>query len=106
ELRAPGAIVPARELLEHEPAGVVAGALVLAARVAEAHHEQVQRRGALASTEEAHGLAFGRAGLALGARAGVLAGLRRGLGGTLGSFLALRHLDALGQLALFALDLF
>ena len=37
--------MPARELVEHQPAGVVAGPLVLAARVAEARDEQVERRG-------------------------------------------------------------
>src|SRR6185295_7998261 len=46
--------MPARQLVEHEPAGVVAGPLVLASRIAEARDEQIQRRGALAPTEEAH----------------------------------------------------
>ena len=59
ELRAPGAAVPPRQLVEHQPARVVTGPLVLAARVAEARDQQIQRRGALAPTEEAH-LALGR----------------------------------------------
>jgi hypothetical protein len=46
--------VPARQLVEHEPAGVMASPLVLAARIAEAYDQQIQRRGALAPTEEAH----------------------------------------------------
>ena len=54
ELRAPGPAVAPRELVEHEPARVVTRALVLAARVAEARDQQVQRRGLLAPTEEAH----------------------------------------------------
>src|SRR5919201_5527224 len=99
ELRAPRAPMPARELVQHEPAGVVARALVVAARVAQPRDEQIERRGPLAPTKQAHGaLALGGAGLA----GSVPAGLVRGLGGTLGSLLALRHL-ALGQLALLEL---
>jgi len=44
--------VPARKLVDDQPAGVVAVALVLAARVAEADDQEVERRGRCASTEE------------------------------------------------------
>jgi hypothetical protein len=42
----------------------VPGALVLAARIPEPGDEQIQRRGALAPTQKAHGLVLCRAGLA------------------------------------------
>src|SRR5919197_2246327 len=68
ELALPRRTVPARELVEHHPAGVVTVTRVLAARIAEADDEEVERRGAFASTpREAH-LALGGAGLALLAR--------------------------------------
>ena len=54
ELGAEGAVVAPRELVDDHPAGVVPVARVLAAGVAEADDEQIQRRGALAPTEEAH----------------------------------------------------
>ena len=54
ELRAPRAALPPRELVEDEPAQVVARALVLATRVAETRDQQVERRGALAPTKKAH----------------------------------------------------
>src|SRR5439155_4907554 len=104
ELGAPRAAMPARNLVEHHPAGVVPCALVLAPGIAEPRDEQVQRRGPAAPPEEPH-LALGVAGLALGAGAGLFA-----LGARLAfrSFLALRNLLALGQLAflelLLALD--
>src|SRR5205085_1174390 len=53
ELRAERAAVAPRQLVGDEPADVVPRPLVLAARVAEAHDEQVERRGGLASTEQA-----------------------------------------------------
>src|SRR5207237_7702012 len=49
ELRAERAAVAPRQLVGDEPADVVPRPLVLAARVAEAHDEQVERRGGLAS---------------------------------------------------------
>jgi hypothetical protein len=50
----------ARELVGDHPPHVVPVALVLATRVAEAGHEEIQRRGALAPTKEAHELLLGR----------------------------------------------
>jgi hypothetical protein len=46
--------VPAGKLVDDHPAGVVPVAGVLATRVAEAHDEEIERRGAFAPTEEAH----------------------------------------------------
>src|SRR5919204_272957 len=95
ELRAPRATVAASQLVEHEPAGVVSRALVPASGVSEPHDKEIQRRGPVAPTEDAH-LALGGALLA-----GCLpAGLGRRLGGALRCLLALRHLHSLGQLAL------
>ena len=48
ELRAPRPAVPARELVHHHPAGVVARLRVVAAGIAEPDDEQVERRGPLA----------------------------------------------------------
>ena len=48
------AVVPPRELVDDHPADVVPVALVTRAGVAEARDEQVERRGRLAPTEEAH----------------------------------------------------
>ena len=82
--------MPPRELVDDEPANVVARVLVLAPWISEASDEQVERRGALAPTEESHDLAFGSTGLAgLGC-----AGIRLRLGLALGR--ALRRLFALG----------
>ena len=53
ELAAPRAAVPARELVDDQPADVVAVARVLAARVAEADDEQVER-GAVSARPEPH----------------------------------------------------
>ena len=56
ELAAPRAAVPARELVHDHVADVVAVALVLATRVAETDHQQVERRGTFAPTpRQAHG---------------------------------------------------
>ena len=99
ELRAEGGAVPARELVDDHPADVVPVALVLAARVSEAHDEQFERRGLLAPTEEPHGLALDGA-LAAG---GVRPRLGGRLGATLRRFLALR--DALGALLALLRDL-
>ena len=74
--------VAPRELVDDHPAGVVARGCVLAARVAETGDEQVERRGVLAPTEEAHGSASSavpaspararpRRRLALGLRSGL-----------------------------------
>src|SRR4029453_13455558 len=97
ELRAPRAAAPPRGPVHPQPARVVPRALVLPAGVAKAGDEQVQRRGALAPTEEAHLLP---AGFFFGGRLGLA--LAR-------SLLALGHCFlALGQLALLellALDL-
>ena len=54
ELRAERAVMTACELVDDHPAGVVAVAGVLAARVAQADDEEIERRGAFAPTEEAH----------------------------------------------------
>src|SRR5262245_1577184 len=98
ELRAPRAVVPARELLEHHPARVVAVAGVLTAGIAEADDEQVERRGAFAPTpRQTHEwLPLVGAGLALG-------GLGCTLCGDLG-LLALDGLLALGGRLLGLLD--
>ena len=53
ELRAPGAVVAARELVDDQPADVVPVARVLAAGIAEARDEQVER-GAVPARPEAH----------------------------------------------------
>src|SRR5688572_20410931 len=97
----------ARELIRHAPADVVARALVLPPRVAQAGHEQIECRGTLAPTEKTH-LLLGL--LLLAAALAALCGLAFGRRfGALGALLAFRSLLALGQLALFellALDLF
>jgi hypothetical protein len=54
ELRAERAVVPACQLVDDHPAGVVPVARVLAARIAETDDEEIERRGALPSTKEAH----------------------------------------------------
>ena len=54
ELRAERPVVSPGELVDDHPAGVVTVARVLAAGVAETDDEQIERRGALAPTEEAH----------------------------------------------------
>jgi hypothetical protein len=46
--------VPFRQLVHDEPADVVARLLVFAARIPEPRDQQVERRGLLAPTEEAH----------------------------------------------------
>src|SRR5215208_7048768 len=50
ELSLPRDAVPARQFLDHHPADVVAVAGIFAAGIAEADDEEVERRGALAST--------------------------------------------------------
>src|SRR5581483_1594853 len=101
ELGAPRPSVPARELVDDHPPRVVPRTGVLAAGVAEPRDEQVERRGILAPTEEAHGdLAFGGAGLA----GGVCLRLRRFFGRALGRFLALGD-HALRNLLAFLGDL-
>ena len=70
ELRAPRAAVPARELVDDEPADVVAVARVLAARVAETDDEQVERRPLAAGPEPHRGLALGGARVAGGVASG------------------------------------
>src|SRR5262249_45309442 len=95
ELRLPRAAVPAHELVGYEITGVVPVARVFAARVAEPHEEQVERRPLAAGPEPHEGLALGRALVARGVGrrlAGRLA-LGRGTFGRL----------ALDRLALFAL---
>ena len=54
ELRAKGAVVPSGELVRDQPADVVPRARVLPPRVAQAGDEQIECRGALAPTKEAH----------------------------------------------------
>ena len=54
ELRAPGAAVPARQLVDDQPAGVVPRLLVLAAGIAEPRDEQVERRGGHAPAQQMH----------------------------------------------------
>ena len=54
ELRLERAVVAPRQLVDDQPADVVPVARVLAARVAEADDEKIERRGALPPTEEAH----------------------------------------------------
>src|SRR6266516_879300 len=91
--------MPPRELFEDEPAGVVPRPLVPAPGIAEPRDQEIQRRGTIAPTEEAH-LFLAR--LLLGCFAFAL-----GASLALGTLFALRHL-ALGQLTLLellALDL-
>src|SRR5919109_5098063 len=65
ELPSEGPAVAPRQLVDDEPADVVARALLVAAGVAPGWGEAVERRGALAPTQQSHGhLAFGCAGLA------------------------------------------
>src|SRR5215211_6811708 len=91
ELGAERAAVPARQLVGDEPADVVPRPLVLVAGIAETGDKQVERRGLLAPTQQAH-LLLG----ALGSLAGGFAlGLGRYLALGLGSLLALRQLRAL-----------
>ena len=54
ELRLERAVVPPRELVDDHPADVVPVARMFAARVAETDDEEIERRGAVAPTEEAH----------------------------------------------------
>ena len=54
ELRLERAVVTPRQLVDDHPADVVPVVDVLAAGVAEADDEEIERRGALPSTEEAH----------------------------------------------------
>ena len=68
ELRAPGAAVAPRELVDDHPAGVVAVACVLAAGIAETDDEQVERRPLTAGPEPHRGLALRRALVAGGFR--------------------------------------
>src|SRR4029453_10341327 len=91
-LAAPGADPP-----PHHPPRVVPSPLLLAARVAEPHDEKVERRAAVAPTQEAHGLLLGSLLVAggLGVAALAFGGLALG---ALGRFLALRKLLALGEL--------
>src|SRR5581483_10589267 len=80
ELGAEGDAVAPGQLVDDHPADVVPVTFVLPARVAEADHEQVERRGALAPTEERHALLLGFAGGLRGAlRLGRSLGLARGL---------------------------
>ena len=55
ELPLERALVPARQLVDDHPADVVPVRRMLAAGVAEACDEQVERRGRVAPTEEAQG---------------------------------------------------
>src|SRR6185295_10359721 len=52
ELRLERGVVTASELVDHHPADVVAIALVLATGIPEPDHEQIERRGRCAPTEE------------------------------------------------------
>src|SRR5207249_3266007 len=96
ELRAERAAVPACELVGDHPPDVVPRPLVLAAGIAEARDEQIERRSGLAATQQAHrrALAGSRAGLARG----LAARLGRSLGGALGSLRGRRCLFALRDL--------
>ena len=101
ELGAQRAVVPARELVDDHPADVVAVALVLAARVAEADDEQVERRGAFAPTPRRR---MRQPSVGAGFAGGCLAALGRSLAlGSLG-LLALGRLLALALLDLGLLD--
>src|SRR5439155_14892094 len=88
ELRPPRAPEPGGELLRNEPAHVVPCGGVLAPGIPETRDEQIERRGALAPTDQAHGLALVAGGLGLFGR---LALFRGSLGD---GFLALGHLGA------------
>ena len=59
ELRPERRITAPRELVDHHPADVVPIPLVPRSGVAETSDEQVERRGRLASTEDAHGYSSG-----------------------------------------------
>ena len=87
ELALPRRAVPARELVEHHPPSVVTMPRVLAAGIAETDDEQIERRGAFASTPGQAHLAGGRAGLALLARIRIGCGLGGAFGRTLGQLL-------------------
>ena len=58
--------MPAGELVDDHEADVVAVMFVLAARVSETDDEQVERRGALAPTEEGQGLLLWGVGVGAG----------------------------------------
>src|SRR5439155_15798850 len=78
-----------RELLDNQPADVVAMARVLAAGIAEPDDEQIERRGAFASTPRKAQLILRGSGLALLARTGGRLRRSLALGGTLRRLLAL-----------------
>src|SRR6185369_2119523 len=59
ELRAPRPAVPPRELVSDHEADVVPRRRVLTPGIAEPDDQEVERRGLLAPTEQAHGLALG-----------------------------------------------
>ena len=67
ELAAIRAPMPASQLVRDHPADVVTGSCVLATRVPETCHEQVERRGGLAPTGKTHELALCGTRFALGA---------------------------------------